>query len=142
MLSFGLYFFPLRWTSRNCNIKKISHYILYTAILLVSKIQRRNNSILQPYAHQSDAPSLIPSAVEVVHSPEWLPTVSVFPCSIERMLNTSLLFKDLMILKKEPNAYIILILKSHQSLKWFKQECGFYCIKDGTAKVCNTFKCR
>lgn len=45
-----------------------------------------------------------------------------------------------MILKKESNAYIILILKSYQSLKLFKQECGFYYIKDGTVKVCNTFK--
>lgn len=56
------------------------------------------------------------------------------------MLNTCLLCKDLMILKKESNAYIILILKSYQSLKLFKQECGFYYIKDGTVKVCNTFK--
>lgn len=45
-----------------------------------------------------------------------------------------------MILKKESNAYIILILKSYQSLKLFKQECGFYYIKDGTVKVCNIFK--
>lgn len=50
-------------------------------------------------------------------SPEWLLMTSVFPCSAERMLNTSLLFKDLIFLKKEPNPYIIFIFKSHQSLK-------------------------